>query len=275
MARRGPLRRLNMQFNYLGNQAGQRDTLTNALGQKLPTLDSQLDFSRSAFTTGVTGAGQTLRQAMQNDQQQRESVLRNKTTIQEGMMNRQANRDLMNDKLLGESLEFDRQFDMQGQRNDALFNRDKSEADRRFAKEEGMAIRAEGRENTTYVRRRGEIKADEAAKKVELKNDAYSSLQGKIAGYRKRLEAWEMNPNIKPDRKQMVRDAVENFLMGIEEMPEDQRGAAMDLFEKGSYLSPEANNAFFDMNPDGTPKEKKTEPADTTPAHTQFGTRPK
>jgi hypothetical protein len=263
-----------MQFNYLGNQAGQRDTLTNALGQKLPTLESQLDFSKSAFTTGVSGAGQTLRQAMQIDQQQRESVLRNKTTVQEGIMNRQANRDLMNDKLLGESIEFDRQFDMQGQRNDAAFERDKAEADRRLGREESMNIRAEDRENKTYVRRRGENLADKATEKTELKNNAFSALQGKIAAYRKRLESWEMNPNVKPDRKQQIRDAVENFLGGIEELPEDQRYSAMELFEKGNYLSPEANNAFFDLNPDGTPKAKENKPVDDTSPHLKHGTRP-
>ena len=76
-----------MQFNYLGGQS-QRDTLSQALGQKNPVLDAQLDFNKSAFTTGVAGAGQTMRQAMSNDQQQRDSVLRSKTAREEGQLNR-------------------------------------------------------------------------------------------------------------------------------------------------------------------------------------------
>ena len=88
-----------MQFNYLGGQGGPRDTLGQALGQRNAVLEGQLDFTKSAFVTGVQGAGQTMRQAMQNDQQQRESVLRNKTTLQEGALNRASQMETLQAKL--------------------------------------------------------------------------------------------------------------------------------------------------------------------------------
>jgi hypothetical protein len=75
-----------MQFNYLGGQSN-RDTLQNALGQRSSTLEGQLDFSKNAFTTGVQGVGNTLRSLIAAEQQNKESVLRNKTTIQEGILN--------------------------------------------------------------------------------------------------------------------------------------------------------------------------------------------
>ncbi len=86
------------------------------MGQRNATLESQLDFSRSAFTTGVQGAGQTMRTAMQIGQQDREAVMRDKASIREGMLNRQKDQELLSQKLKAEETEFNRRFGMEGQR---------------------------------------------------------------------------------------------------------------------------------------------------------------
>lgn len=104
-----------MQFNFLGGNT-QRDTLQNALGQRNQVLESQLDFSKSAFTTGVQGVGATMRQAMQIGQQDREAVMRDKASIREGMLNRQKEQELLGQRLKAEETEFNRKFGMEGQR---------------------------------------------------------------------------------------------------------------------------------------------------------------
>jgi len=96
-----------MQFNFLGGQS-QRDTLNYALGQRNPVLDSQLDFAKSAFTTGVQGVGATMRTAMQIGQQDRESILRDKTTIREGVLNRQKEQDLLSQRLEADKVAYER-----------------------------------------------------------------------------------------------------------------------------------------------------------------------
>jgi len=87
-----------MQFNYLGGQS-ERDTLSQALGQRNPVLESQLSFNREAFTTGLQGANATLRTAMQIGAQESEAAMRNKTAKQEGAMNRASNTETLERRL--------------------------------------------------------------------------------------------------------------------------------------------------------------------------------
>jgi hypothetical protein len=96
-----------MQFNFLGGNT-QRDTLQNALGQRNPVLESQLDFSKSAFTTGVQGVGNTMREAMRLGQAETESVRRDKTTTRESMLSRQKDQDLLTQRLEADKTAYER-----------------------------------------------------------------------------------------------------------------------------------------------------------------------
>lgn len=96
-----------MQFNFLGGNT-QRDTLQNALGQRNPVLENQLDFSKSAFTTGVQGVGNTMREAMRLGQAETEAIRRDKTTIREGILSRQKDQDLLSQRLEADKTAYER-----------------------------------------------------------------------------------------------------------------------------------------------------------------------
>ena len=240
-----------MQFNYLGGQGGPRDTLQNALGQRSPVLDAQLDFNKSAFTTGVASAGQTLRQAMQNDQAQKDSVLRSKTAREEGMLNRQSSKDLLSEKLAAEEAEFDRRFSLEGERNTNLFNRDQAEADRRLRE-------STGRERAEFDRRRGIQKEDAATLEAKTQKTDASTFAATTGAIETKFRLFRESPNIDQKRKDFVTSQYDKIMASLDRMPSDQRLKALALLE--SQLDPQAQSNFYDLNSDGKPKEtpKKT-----------------
>jgi len=138
-----------MQFNFLGGQS-QRDTLAAALGQRNPVLEAQLEFNKNAFTTGVQGAGQTMRTAMSLAQQQKDSLLRNKTAREEGELNRASAMDTLTKRM-----EFDK-----SQAAEAT-------AQRQAEIEAGIAQRKIEREEASALRREEED-AKRAARKADL-----------------------------------------------------------------------------------------------------------
>jgi len=166
-----------MQFNFLGGQS-QRDNLSTALGQRNPVLEAQLDFSKSAFVTGVQGVGQTMRTAMQVGQQERESVLRNKTSIQEGILNRQKDQDLLSQRLAADKTAYER----------SLADQDKRASDARQARlDDAEALRQKGlddqaekerREKEEYARRLGLVTTD----KTVAENKEYDKLDKSVTG---------------------------------------------------------------------------------------------
>jgi len=177
-----------MQFNYLGGQSN-RDTLSQALGQRNPVLEGQLDFTKSAFVTGVQGAGQTMRTAMGLDQQQKESVLRSKTAREEGALNRQSSKDLLTEKLAADETEFDRRFDLEGQRNED--QRKTADGAQRAAERRALVVQTdkERREALEYDRK---IKGATTANDDERKRQEAltgSNITGEIGALRQTWDA--------------------------------------------------------------------------------------
>ena len=160
-----------MQFNYLGGQGGPRDTLGQALGQRNAVLEGQLDFTKSAFVTGVQGAGQTMRQAMQNDQQQRESVLRNKTTLQEGALNRASQMETLQAKLASDKTLATEATTQRKVETDAATAQRKIEADAKAAEADKQRIAdADQREKERIAAAGGrKIDADAALDRDKLR----------------------------------------------------------------------------------------------------------
>jgi hypothetical protein len=129
-------------------------------------LESQNQFTTNAFTTGVQGAGQTMRTAMQVGQQQQEALMRNKTTLQEGAANRASQMETLQAKLKS-----DRELatEATAQRKieaDAATAQRKIEADKLVRAREIEAAAAAKRESDEFDRRK-KI-ADDAAKKANM-----------------------------------------------------------------------------------------------------------
>ena len=175
-----------MQFNFLGGQS-QKDTLTQALGQRNTVLDSQLDFAKSAFTTGVQGVGATMRTAMQIGQQERESVLKNKTSMQEGMLNRQKDQDLLSQRLEADKTAYER----------SLADQDKRTKDARQARlDDAEALRTkalddqaekERRDKEEYARRLGLATTDKTVAENKEYDKLDKSVTGELEGIRARF----------------------------------------------------------------------------------------
>lgn len=209
-----------MQFNYLGGQS-QRDTLQNALGQKNATLDAQLDFTKSAFTTGVSGAGQTMRTAMQVGQQAQEAALRNKTSIQEGVLNRQQNQDLLGQRLAAEKTAYERSVADQTKRDaDARQARLDDAAAARQNVLDDQAAR-EARDKEEFERRRA-LGIDD---RKEQRNQAAAKTKGRISGVQARFEA--LKPQItNPDTLKSVESSLKKLQEALSKTtdPDEQEG---------------------------------------------------
>ena len=173
-----------MQFNYLGGQST-RDTLSQALGQRNPVLEGQLEFTKNAFTTGVSSAGQTMRQAMGDSQRQRESLLTSKTTKEEGVINRQSNKDLLSERLAGEKEEFDRRFEIEGRRQEGQTLEEIRRENLRTDAEKEEYKRRTDLEREEFNRRQGIVDQktkDETAKLGRTQ-------KGKLQGYQTKFDA--------------------------------------------------------------------------------------
>jgi len=176
-----------MQFNFLGGQS-QRDNLSTALGQRNPVLESQLDFSKSAFTTGVQGVGNTMREAMRLGQAENEAVRRDKTTIREGMLSRQKDQDLLTQRLEADKLAYERSLTDQDTRTkDARQKRlDDEAAARENARLDALAREARDREE--FNRRLGLATTDKAAAEAKELDKVNKTVTGELEGYKSRFE---------------------------------------------------------------------------------------
>jgi hypothetical protein len=126
---------------------------------------------------------------MNIDQQQKESVLRTKTAREEGALNRQSSKDLLAEKLAADETEFDRRFDLEGQRNED--QRKTADEAQRAAERRALVVQTdkERREAAEYDRK---IKGVTAANKDEReRQDALigSTMAGEISAARKTWDA--------------------------------------------------------------------------------------
>lgn len=180
-----------MQYNFLGGQS-QRDTLANALGQRNPVLESQLDFSKQAFLTGVQGVGQTARTAMGLAQQQQESLLRAKTAREEGEASRANAIDTLTrrmefDKSQAAEATAQRQAEIEAgiaqrkiEREEASALRKEEEAAKRAARNQDLAD-SRTRDREEYDRRMAEaikLKGDAARGKLTAAVTAFDQEMG-------------------------------------------------------------------------------------------------
>jgi len=170
-----------MQYNFLGGQS-QRDTLTAALGQRNPVLDAQLDFSKNAFITGVQGVGQTARTAMSLAQQQQESLLRAKTTREEGALSRASALDTLTKRM-----EFDK-----SQAAEATAQRqadiEAAIAQRKIEREEASALRRE-EEEAKRAAKKADLDDARTRDKEEYDRRVAEAIKAKELGVRGKLDA--------------------------------------------------------------------------------------
>lgn len=198
-----------MQFNFLGGNT-QRDTLQNALGQRNSVLDSQLDFSKSAFTTGVQGVGNTMREAMRLGQAETEAVRRDKTTIREGMLSRQKDQDLLTQRLEADKTAYERSLaDQDTRAKDARQKRlDDEAAARENANLDQLA--KERRDREEFNRRLGLTTTDKVAAENKELDKLNQLVTGELEGFKSRFEgelgsiefdddnAYELDENLIP-----------------------------------------------------------------------------
>lgn len=176
-----------MQFNFLGGNT-QRDTLQNALGQRNQVLESQLDFSKSAFTTGVQGVGNTMREAMRLGQAENEAVRRDKTTIRESMLSRQKDQDLLTQRLEADKTAYERSLaDQDTRTKDARQKRLDDAADARENANLDQAAR-ERRDREEFNRRLGLTTTDKAAAENKEIDRVNKTVTGELEGFKSRFE---------------------------------------------------------------------------------------
>lgn len=242
-----------MQFNFLGGNT-QRDTLQNALGQRNQVLESQLDFSKSAFTTGVQGVGNTMREAMRLGQAETEAVRRDKTTIREGMISRQKDQDLLSQRLEADKLAYERSLTDQDTRTkDARQKRLDDEAAARENANLDQAAR-ERRDREEFERRRklGLDDREAARKQADAKN------KGRVTGAQARFDA--LKPQIKdPAILKSVESAFNTLKTKLDETtdPDEREGLLASLED---LLKPETLVRMIR----GAAKEKEAEPASSS-----------
>jgi hypothetical protein len=176
-----------MQFNFLGGNT-QRDTLQNALGQRNQVLESQLDFSKSAFTTGVQGVGNTMREAMRLGQAETESVRRDKTTIRESMLSRQKDQDLLTQRLEADKTAYERSLaDQDTRTKDARQRRLDDEAAARENANLDQAAR-ERRDRDEFNRRLGLTTTDKIVAENKEIDRVNKTVTGELEGFKSRFE---------------------------------------------------------------------------------------
>lgn len=256
-----------MQFNFLGGQS-RRDTLQDALGQRNQVLDAQLDFSKTAFATGVQGVGATMRQAMQIGQQENEAVRRDKTTIREGALQRQQAQELLSQKLEADDVMFERTSEREDARTKAA-----NEARRlEILGQEGRANRAqlekEARDNAEFERRRklGLGDAETARKAAEATN------KGKVAGFKAKFDA--LYPTIKDkDVAERFKSMFDKMYTAIEAEKDPDKFAGM-LSSLQGMLDPKELNAFV-RGIGGPAEEEKPKPAVSNSGNSTTAPAPK
>lgn len=195
-------------------------------------LESQNQFTTNAFTTGVQGAGQTMRTAMQVGQQQQEALMRNKTTMQEGVLNRQKEQDLLGQRLAADKTTYERSLADQTKRDaDARQNRLDDAAALRQKSLDDQAER-ERRDREEYERRKNE--ANEKSDKT-----AEASYKGLYSG----LETtWKAADESSTDWTDEVEE-------NVGEVTEDDEGNVVTTYgtKKTSKLRERVNQHFEDV----------------------------
>jgi hypothetical protein len=236
-----------MQYNFLGGQS-QRDTLTQALGQRNPVLEAQLDFSKSAFVTGVQGAGQTMRTAMNIGEQQRDSIMKDKTAKAEGAMNRQNSAELLSQKLAADSLEFDRQTETRRTEVTAAEGRAKLEQQAK-----------EARDKAEFDRRRQLGLDDRKVVEDKTRTTTTATNQGTLAGYKAKFDA--LFPTIKDKAVAERFKGMFDKLYGIVSAEKDPDKFAGMLKSLEGLLDPKELNAFVRSTQGGADEKKEEAPS--------------
>jgi hypothetical protein len=201
---------------------------------------------------------------MQNDQQQKDSILRSKTSREEGILNRQSSKDLLSEKLTAEEAEFDRRFSLEGERSQNAFNRDQAEADRRLRE-------ASGREKAEFDRRRGVMKEDAVTLEGKTKKEAETTYAATTGAIETKFRLFRENMNIDQKRKDFVTSQYDKIMSSLDRMPPEQRLKALAMLE--GQLDPQAQSNFYDLNSDGKSKEAP-KPATKPTTEVDYSVRP-
>lgn len=151
-------------------------------------LDSQNQFTQNAFTTGVQGVGNTMREAMRLSQAENDAIRRNKTSIQEGILNRQKDQDLLSQRLEADKTAYERsQADQDTRDKNNRQNRLDDAAAARRDREIDLAD-ARAKDLAEYNRRLGLATTE----KTTAENKEYDKLDktvtGELEGLRARFE---------------------------------------------------------------------------------------